>query len=207
MGWSGYDSVYTEMCISGLQDIMVTSSNGNSFRVTGPLCREFIGDQWIPLTKVSDTELWCFLWPAPWIKGWVNNREAGDLRHHRAHFDVIVMLTGFIGTACIDPLIMLWKTVQYLWGCTSRSWTGHMDLKGSIRASAQAIVYYGLLIQAMYCTGTEGLPTQALFWNVYRKVRASAAIGIELILPEYFSPRRIHIWTIRIIRNVTMSAV
>ena len=25
------------------------------------------------------------------INGWVNNREAGDLRRHRAHFDVIVM--------------------------------------------------------------------------------------------------------------------
>ena len=26
-----------------------------------------------------------------WINGWVNNREAGDLRCHRAHCDVIVM--------------------------------------------------------------------------------------------------------------------
>ena len=27
-----------------------------------------------------------------WIKGWVNNREAGDLRRHRGHYDVSVML-------------------------------------------------------------------------------------------------------------------
>ena len=27
-----------------------------------------------------------------WINGWVNNREAGDLRCNRAHYDVIVML-------------------------------------------------------------------------------------------------------------------
>ena len=27
----------------------------------------------------------------PWINGWVNNREAGDLRHHCAHYDVSVM--------------------------------------------------------------------------------------------------------------------
>ena len=33
-----------------------------------------------------------FLWSAPWINGWVNNREAGDLRHHRAHYDAIVMI-------------------------------------------------------------------------------------------------------------------
>ena len=26
-----------------------------------------------------------------WINGWVNNREAGDLRRHCAHYDVIVM--------------------------------------------------------------------------------------------------------------------
>ena len=28
------------------------------------------------------------------INGWVNNREAGDLRRHRAHYDVIVMSGG-----------------------------------------------------------------------------------------------------------------
>ena len=26
-----------------------------------------------------------------WINGWVNNREAGDLRQHRAHYDVTVL--------------------------------------------------------------------------------------------------------------------
>ena len=28
-----------------------------------------------------------------WINGWVNNREVCDLRSHRAHYDVIVMMT------------------------------------------------------------------------------------------------------------------
>ena len=27
-----------------------------------------------------------------WINGWVSNREAGDLRRHRVHYDVTVML-------------------------------------------------------------------------------------------------------------------
>ena len=31
-----------------------------------------------------------------WINGSVNNREAGDLRHHRAYYDVIVMYEYFI---------------------------------------------------------------------------------------------------------------
>ena len=36
-----------------------------------------------------------------WINGWVNNREAGDLRRHSAHYDVIVMMidgTQMVGT-------------------------------------------------------------------------------------------------------------
>ena len=47
---------------------MMTSSNGNIFHVTDPLCGEFTGDRWIPRTK-----------------------PAGDLRRHRADYDVTVM--------------------------------------------------------------------------------------------------------------------
>ena len=63
----------------------------NIFRVTGPLCGEFTGHRWIPLTQASDAELWCFLLICTWINGWVNNREAGDLIRHRAHYDVAIM--------------------------------------------------------------------------------------------------------------------
>ena len=43
---------------------MMTSSNGNIFRVIGHLCGEFTGPRWIPRTKASDAELWYFLWSA-----------------------------------------------------------------------------------------------------------------------------------------------
>ena len=43
--------------------VMMTSSNGNIFRVTGHLCGEFTGPRWIPHTKAR--ELWCLLWSAP----------------------------------------------------------------------------------------------------------------------------------------------
>ena len=46
-------------------NIIMTSSSGNIFRVTGPLCGEFTGDWWIPCTKTSDAELWWFLSSAP----------------------------------------------------------------------------------------------------------------------------------------------
>ena len=36
---------------------MMTSSNGNIIRVTGPLCGEFTSHRRIPLTKASDAEL------------------------------------------------------------------------------------------------------------------------------------------------------
>ena len=38
-----------------MDDIMMISSNGNIFHVTGLLCGEFTGHRWIPLTKASDT--------------------------------------------------------------------------------------------------------------------------------------------------------
>ena len=44
--------------------LTMTSSNGNIFRVTGHLCREFTGPRWIPHRKASDAGLWCFLWCA-----------------------------------------------------------------------------------------------------------------------------------------------
>ena len=70
---------------------MMTSSNENILRVTGFLCGEFTGHRWILRTKACEAELWYFLLICIWINCWVNNNEAGDLRCHRAHYDVIVM--------------------------------------------------------------------------------------------------------------------
>ena len=44
---------------------MMTSSYGNIFSVTNHLCEECTGHRWIPRTKASDAELWCFLWSVP----------------------------------------------------------------------------------------------------------------------------------------------
>ena len=77
------------------QNGMMTSSSGKKFPVTGPLCGEFTAQRWIPLTKASDAELRCFFIYA-WINGWVNNRCAGYLRRHRAHYDVTVMFISIV---------------------------------------------------------------------------------------------------------------
>ena len=63
-----------------------------------------------------------------WINGWVNNREAGDLRRHRAHYDVIIML-WYNGHFCYvlltsgvsgNVILMRWAFpghIQYWCGC------------------------------------------------------------------------------------------
>ena len=58
---------------------MLTSSNGNIFRVTGYLCEEFTGHRWIPRIKVSDAELWCFLWSAHWH---ISGSQPGSVGFH-----------------------------------------------------------------------------------------------------------------------------
>ena len=50
----------------------------------GPV--EFTCRRWIPLTKASDA-----FFDLRLNNGWVNNREAGDLRRHRDNYDVTVM--------------------------------------------------------------------------------------------------------------------
>ena len=64
----------------GIFSALLAVCAGNS-----PVTGEF------PSQKASDAEVWCFLCSVPWINSWVNNREAGDLRRHRAHYDVIVI--------------------------------------------------------------------------------------------------------------------
>ena len=129
---------------------MMTSLNGNIFRVTGPSCGEFTGHRWIVLfhnyfsssgeqpeqrilackqnnqlwvvysilgglfwtptgsqrtawgDRISETRLFPSQRPVTHSfdvffdlhlkKRLSNNRDAGDLRHHHAHYDVTVMI-------------------------------------------------------------------------------------------------------------------
>ena len=70
---------------------MMTSSNGNIFRITGHLCGEFTGPRWISPHKGQWRGALMFSLIYAWIKGWVNTDEAGDFRRQQAHYDVIVM--------------------------------------------------------------------------------------------------------------------
>ena len=53
--------------------------------------RESTGHPWIPSQRPV-TRIFDILFDLPaWTNAWVTNRGAGDLRGHRAHYDVIVM--------------------------------------------------------------------------------------------------------------------
>ena len=63
--WRHFDELQFEISGERLVPVMMTSSNGNISPVTVPLCAEFTGHRWIPLTKASNAELWRFLWSVP----------------------------------------------------------------------------------------------------------------------------------------------
>ena len=77
--------------------VIMTSSNGNIFRFTGHLCGEFTGH----LVNSSHKGQWrgalMFSLIFARINRWVNIREAGDVRRHRAHYDVIVIAFRGLG--------------------------------------------------------------------------------------------------------------
>ena len=89
---------------------MMTSSNGNIFRVTGPLCGEFTGPGEFPtqrpVTRSFDV---CFFYLRLNKRlSSLNNREAGDLRRHRGHCDVMVMIMN-------GAVESLWKDHPEKW--------------------------------------------------------------------------------------------
>ena len=92
---------------------MMTSSNGNIFRVTGPLCGEVTGPGEIPAQRPLTRSFDVFFFICAWINDWVNNREAGDLRRHRGHYDVNVM--KWTQDTKTNTVVVLWLIAcQYL---------------------------------------------------------------------------------------------
>ena len=120
---------------------MMTSSNGNIFSVTGPLCGEFTGQRGIPRTKASDAEIWCFLWSAPWINDWVNNRKVvtGEFPAQKASNAANVCIWWRHHDNFAD--LTKWETVVYK--CIAR---GKQPMNGAY--DAYFIVFYCGLVPA-----------------------------------------------------------
>ena len=60
-----------------------------------------------------------------WINGWVNNREGGDLRRHRAQYDVTVMIySSFVYIAWETMAERLSSWLARSWGWVGLGWVG-----------------------------------------------------------------------------------
>ena len=148
---------------------MVTSSNGNIFRVTGPLCGEFTAHRRIHHTRASDAEL-CFFSICAWINGWVNTREAGDLRCRCAHYDVIVIICAGQN----DPR----KIFAY---CLSWCWI--RNIPGELNE------YHGY-----WCPG----PLYSLEWRHYERDGVSNHQPYDCLLNRLFRRRSTKTSTLRV---------
>ena len=63
-----------------------------------------------------------------WLNGWINKREAGDLRRHRAHYDVIVM------GICLSIPVWISDDFVYLRICASQSVNNFISKHSAINA-------------------------------------------------------------------------
>ena len=101
---TSYDSV--ARFDRSIKNFTKTPWHGNPFCITGHLLGIHItgpcaGNSPVPgeLPKGQWRGALMFSLICVWINGWVNNREAGDLRRYRAHYDVIVM------RSCLEILL------------------------------------------------------------------------------------------------------
>ena len=109
---------------------MMTSSNGNIFRVTGHLCGEVIGHRWIPHTKASDADLWCFFfylclnkWLSKQSWGWWCETLSRSLWRHRNEIRTYLYsrfnyeLINLLWCGCLDWVPGVLDYDYLLWGC------------------------------------------------------------------------------------------
>ena len=102
-----------------------------------------------------------------WINGWVNNHEAGDLRHHHAHYDVSVMhscsfihvsllmnnqwLLWYTGITCVCVLIWFSKPSPVCpWGLEFTQNTRYQD-KNTVDGISE-LVFRTSDINSLFCS-------------------------------------------------------
>ena len=86
-------------------DPMMTSWDGNIFRVTGPLWGVSASIRWIPFTKASDLTRSFDVFFDLCLNKRLNNRDAGHLRRHYAPYDLTVMKPVRIGQVWLTKVL------------------------------------------------------------------------------------------------------
>ena len=93
----------------------MTLSNGNIYRFTGPLRGESTGTRGLPL-QMQVTRRFDVFSDLRLNNDWANNRDAGDLRRHRSHYDAAVMILGEPGYSwLVMPWLLSSTAHQSLW--------------------------------------------------------------------------------------------
>ena len=71
---------------------IMTSSNRNIFRVTGPLWGKSTSHRWIPLTKASNAELSYIFFMRTWTNGWAKRPDAGAFNRYFAQVKAMISI-------------------------------------------------------------------------------------------------------------------
>ena len=82
-----------------------------------------------------------------WINCWVNNREAGVLRRHRAHYDVIVMISAIlfrVNVSRISPVCSASSgssrtSARWPWLLSRRDFKKFSNSRGPLRSTSARI--------------------------------------------------------------------
>ena len=118
----------------------MTSSNRNIFCVTGLLCGEFTGNQWIPRTKASDAEVWCFLWSAP-------EPTVEQIRETPAIWDAIALIMTSLWWTYIISILLCSCACDDCWNlieCDQITWIWNWRIV-SISTHVYAVYIDGLV--------------------------------------------------------------
>ena len=89
---------------------------------------------------------WCgalmFSLICAWRNGWVNNREAGDLRRQRAHHDVIVMTYHFVLHIQFGTDMIAKQSLLHFWGLFMKRYWCYLHLLHHYYISTTANICY-----------------------------------------------------------------
>ena len=112
-----------------------------------------------------------------WMNGWADNREAGELRRHHAHYDVTVMIGPTLEerhlmklhiTACAFFQAFIVLTKIHKNGLINKN--GNMFCQQTMRATKICEWYRTILVRRALCTICENL-----WCNLFPKLYLSAA--------------------------------
>ena len=127
----------------------------------------------------SATRSFDVLFICVWINGWVNNREVGDLRRHRAHCDVIVMsfwnLRGQLSALLLLLLslsLSLWILLLLLPSIIINTWLFPSKEKPSHGRKSYGHIRSTLLSMAWYTfTPIQGVAYDGKKWQLHWFIR------------------------------------